>query len=417
MFNCCKFWLQDCSFPADLNDTNLILIPKKETVERIGDLRPTALRNVLYKILAKVLANRLKVILPSIISENQSAFVPGRNITDNVLMAFEIIHFMRRKNYGSVGKVTFKLDITKAYDRVDWGYLKQHMFQMGFDEKFVKWVLLSVTTVQYTVCFNGNNVGPIHPRKGLRQGDPWSPYLFLLCVEGLSRKLNNAADERKIHGCKISSNAPAITHLLFADDSFLFFKADRREAMAIKEVLKTYEMLSGHAVNFQKLGIFLSANVRRDKQHEVSNILQVHNDLSHGNYLGLPSLIGRSKKAVFSLLKDRVWKRVQGWSQRVLSRGGKTVLVKNVAQSIPTYCMSCFMILKSLCQEIERIMNGYWWSSTSSNNKGIKWLVWDKMGMSKSKGGLGFRNLHGFNLALLGKLCWNFITKPNSLVA
>lgn len=100
IFNCCKSWLTEYKFPANLNDTTLVLIPKKDNVEIMADLRPIALCNVLYKIIAKVLANRLKTILPHIISENQSAFVPGRNITDNVLVAFEMLHFMKKKNRG-----------------------------------------------------------------------------------------------------------------------------------------------------------------------------------------------------------------------------------------------------------------------------------------------------------------------------
>lgn len=168
VFKCCKNWLQDFSFPAELNDTNLVLIPKKEVAERMTDLRPIALCNVLHKILSKVLANRLKMILPEIISKNQSAFVPGRSITDNVLLAFEMIHHMKQKKSGSVGEITLKLDISKAYDRVSWKYLHQRMICMGFNEKFIRWVMLCVTTVQYDVCFNEKTVGPIQPKRGLR---------------------------------------------------------------------------------------------------------------------------------------------------------------------------------------------------------------------------------------------------------
>lgn len=127
VFGTCKQWLDSCSFPANLNDTNVVLIPKKDNARNMKDLRPIALCNVLYKILAKVLANRLKLILPMLISENQSAFVLGRNITDNVLVAFEIIHHMQGKNRDAEGEVALKLDISKAYDRVDWGYLKARM--------------------------------------------------------------------------------------------------------------------------------------------------------------------------------------------------------------------------------------------------------------------------------------------------
>lgn len=294
VFSCCKNWLQDCSFPAELNDTNLVLIPMKEVVERLTDLRPIALCNVMYKILAKVLAYRLKQILPVIISENQSAFVPGRNITDNVLVAFELIHSMKQKKRGYEGGVALKLDISKAYDRVDWKYLQQRLYAMGFDGKYIKWMMLYVTTVQYAVCFNGRLWGPIHPQRGLRQGNPISPYLFLLSAEGLSKSLTEAVTANAISGWRIFPTAPAISHLLFANDSFLFFKASNEEAARVKALLNEYKFLNGHAMNFQKSGVFFSANVRRDKQMEIAEVLGVYNDLGEGKYLGLPSLIGRS---------------------------------------------------------------------------------------------------------------------------
>lgn len=170
-------------------------------------------------------------------------------------------------------------------------------------------------------------------------------------MEGLSRAITKAEESNDFHGCKVSRTAPSITYLIFADDSFLFFRADRCEARKIKEILNLYESYSGQAVNYQKSGIFFSSNVRMDKQQEISNVLGVYTDLITSNYLGLPSLVGRSKKSVFKFLKDRVWRRIQGWNAKLLSRAGKAVLIKNVASSIPSYCMSCFLIPKSLSQE------------------------------------------------------------------
>lgn len=250
VFACCKQWLDNCSFPASLNDTNVVLIPKKENAKCLKDLRPIALCNVLYKILAKVLANSLQLVLPSLISENQSAFVPGRSITDNMLVAFEVIHHMQRKNSVGEGEVALKLDISKAYDRVDWDFLKARMKGMGFEKKWIDWIMLCVRTVSYEFCLNGTTVGPIQPSRGLRQGDPLSPYLFLLCVEGLSSDLHQTAVEGSIHGTQVCQMAPIITHLLFADKSFLFFRANLLEATTIKSLLHNYEMLSGKSVNF-----------------------------------------------------------------------------------------------------------------------------------------------------------------------
>lgn len=142
VFKCCQQWLVEGKLHAGVNDTTIVLIPKRENVDDPKDLRPIALCNVLYKIVAIVLANRLQKISPKVISEEQSAFVPGRNITDNVLVAFELLHHMKRKNNGQDGMVALKLDISKAYDRVSWNYLRCRMATMCFSEKWIKWVIL-----------------------------------------------------------------------------------------------------------------------------------------------------------------------------------------------------------------------------------------------------------------------------------
>lgn len=221
-----------------------------------------------------------------------------------------------------------------------------------------------------------------------------------------------------IHGCQISQESPTITHLLFVDDSFLFFRATSKEAMSIKNLIVTYEKCSGQSVNFQKSGVYFSANVNATQQREISQILEVHNEITNTMYLGLPSLVGRSKRRVFSYLKEKASKKIQGWQAKPMYQGGKTVLIRNVAQAIPSYSMSCFLLPTSLCHELEQMYNNYWWrSGRGDNQKGINWLSWNNMSYAKSKGGLGFRNLHGFNIALLGKHIWNFMQNPNSLVA
>jgi hypothetical protein len=125
--------------------------------------------------------------------------------------------------------------------------------------------------------------------------------------------------------------------------------------------------------------------------------------LGTGKYLGLPSMIGRSRKAIFSFIKDRIWKKINSWSSKCLSKAGREVLIKSVLQSIPTYFMSIFQIPSSLCDEIEKMMNSFWWGHSGSQNKGIHWLSWDKLTIHKNEGGMSFKNLHAFNLSLLGK--------------
>lgn len=155
-----------------------------------------------------------------------------------------------------------------------------------------------------------------------------------------------------------------------------------------------------------------SSNVSTELKVVISDILNVRTSIKENNHLGLPSFMGKSKKSVFNYLKDRVWSKVEGWDKKLLSKASKDIMIKSVVHSIPFYCISCFIILKTLCEEIQRMLNNFWWSSNSREKKGIKWYRWEAMCLTKDKWGMGFKNLHGFNLPLLGKHCWNFISKP-----
>ena len=177
---------------ADINKTYITLVPKINNPSRMTEFRPISLSNVTYKLIAKVLANRLKLILPHIISENQSAFTAGRLITDNVLIAFEMMHYLEHKKEGKDCYMTIKLDMSKAYDRIEWGFIEQVMRKMGFHEKWIGLIMRCITTVSYSVLINGVAHGNIVPSRGLHQGDPLSSYLFLLCADGFSSLINKA---------------------------------------------------------------------------------------------------------------------------------------------------------------------------------------------------------------------------------
>ena len=244
--------LKDGSLLKKINHTHICLIPKVQNPESVKDFRPISLCNVLYKLVAKVLANRLKKILPTIISETQSAFVPGRLITDNILIAFETLHHMKHMKSNQQGYMALKLDMSKAYDRVEWVFLENIMLKLGFTASWVSIVMKCVRTVSYSVLINGEPRGFFHPSRGLRQGDPISPYLFLLCAEGLQALLEKVALSRSIQGLSISRGGPKLTHLFFADDSVLFCRASLRECHAIQEVLRIYERASGQQINQEK---------------------------------------------------------------------------------------------------------------------------------------------------------------------
>jgi hypothetical protein len=201
----------------------IALIPKMKNPKLVTDFRPISLCNVVYKILSKVLANRLKIILPDIISDSQSAFIYGWLIIDNIIAAYETMHTMQTRMWSKTGYMGIKLDMRKAFDRVEWSFLEAVMHKLGFADAWVRLIMNCVKSVSYSVVVNGNVVGNIILSRGIRLGDPISPYLFILCAEAFSSLLHHAHIKGAIYGVPTSKNGPKITHLFFADDSLIFF--------------------------------------------------------------------------------------------------------------------------------------------------------------------------------------------------
>uniref|UniRef100_A0A803PEE1 Reverse transcriptase domain-containing protein n=1 Tax=Cannabis sativa TaxID=3483 RepID=A0A803PEE1_CANSA len=404
--------------PPGCCDANIVLIPKKKRPERMVDLRPIAICNVLYKVITKVMANRMKPFMDEIVADTQSAFISGRLISDNIMVSFEVLHYLKQKRKGKEGYMALKLDMSKAYDRIEWGFLRAMLAKLGFGQSWVNLVLNCVTSACYKVTHGGrDNIGPIVPSRGIRQGDPLSPYIFILCAEGLSALIRKYEDRGWVHGCKVANSAPRISHMLFADDSYLYCKATIAEAVKIQELLHKFEMASGQKVNLNKSSIFYSVNTDIRQRYDINQLLHMIQADENSLYLGLPSTLGRNKSAVLGYLKDRVRKRLQGWEAKILSRAGKEILIKTVAQSLPNYAMSVFLLPVEIGKDIECQMANFWWKTSSRGNKGINWMSWDRMCKHKSVGGMGFRNLRDFNLALLGKQGWRLLSRPNSLVA
>jgi hypothetical protein len=241
--------------PVMINNTFIVLIPKVADPEELGQFRPISLCNVIYKIASKVLANRLKVILPEIISEEQSAFVPGRLITGNIITTYECLHFMKSKRRSELRCCALKLDMKKAYDRVEWSYLKVIMCKLGFHRLWVDKVMRFVTSVSFSVLLNGDRLDSFQPSRRIRQGDPISPCLFLIAAEGLSCLLKSRHESSTLKIIKVAESAPIVNHLFFAYDSLLFFRDNGESARVVKEVLSLYCDASGQQVNIDKCSI------------------------------------------------------------------------------------------------------------------------------------------------------------------
>lgn len=258
--------------------------------------------------------------------------------------------------------------------------------------------------------------GEVRPQRGLRQGDPISPYLYILCSEGLSAMLRRHEEVGLLHGCKIARGAPSVSHLLFADDCYLFFRATRSEASTMKTVLNRYERCSGQAINYRKSSITFSPNTSREDRNWLCTNLEVEEVARPDKYLGMPMFVGKNKRAAFGFLAEKVDHKLQGWVNKDLSKEGKLTLLKSAAQSIPNFWMALFQIPQSICDDIEHTMNSFWWGKGSSC-KGIRWISWEKLSTSKMIGGLGVRSLHNFNISMLAKQGWRLLNNCNPLVS
>lgn len=197
-----------------------------------------------YKIISKILSDRLKCVLDKLICHTQAAFIPGRNINENTIISHEIMHHMRLKK-GKLGLMTLKIDMAKAYDRVEWPLLFKIVKFHGFCDRFIQLISQCVCTSSFSFLINGSPFEMLKPSRGLMQGDPISPALFVIFFDLMARFLQQAEMDRYIHGIKISHSSPPVANLMFADDLTIFCKATMVEAEAVLSSLNKFSSWSG----------------------------------------------------------------------------------------------------------------------------------------------------------------------------
>ena len=188
-----------------LNSTFITLIPKEEDSITPDKFRPIALCNVIYKIISKVIANRLKPLLPLLISPEQSGYVEGRQIMDGILLTHEIIHSLKHSKQAGM---LLKLDLSKAFDKLSWAYIQHMLKAFGFCSMWIHWIMSLITSTHFSILVNGIPSRPFKPSRGIRQGDPLSPFLFVLMAEGLGRHIKHALISHKLRGLSVH-NTPA----------------------------------------------------------------------------------------------------------------------------------------------------------------------------------------------------------------
>ena len=391
--------------PKGTNSTILALVPKKEEVKLMKDYRPISCCNVLYKIISKLLARRLKGILPKCIALNQSAFIKKRLLMENVLLATEIVKDYHKEDISP--RCAMMIDISKAFDSVQWPFLLNTLRAMGLPEKFLKWITLCVTTASFSVQVNGELAGYFQSSRGLRQGCSLSPYLFVICMNVLSKLLDEAAAKGQT-GFHPKCKNIALTHLCFADDLLVFADGSQRSVESILQVFEAFDKMSGLKISLEKSTLFL-AGVGEQKREEILGHFPFASGKLPVRYLGLPLLTKCMTVGDFLPLIEKIRKRIGSWTGRFLSYAGRLQLINSVIMSLVNFWMAAFQLPSGCIREIERICSAFLWSGTDLKSKRVK-VSWKEVCRTKHEGGLGIRSLKEMSVVNILKLIWRILS-------
>ncbi|KAJ9536410.1 hypothetical protein OSB04_un000423 [Centaurea solstitialis] len=396
---------------TELNHTLLCFIPKIPNATRVSDFRPISCCNVLYKVISKIVAERMKPYLSQLIGPDQSAFIPGRRISDNILMAHELVAGYQR-NIGRP-RCAFKIDLRKAYDTVDWRFLLRMLSGLGFHPVFCKWIDQMLNTSSFSIALNGDTFGFFKGARGLRQGDPISPYLFTIVMECFSLILKRCIAEADLFTYHQGCDGMSITHLCFADDLFVFTGGDLASVEVLKLALDRFRRMSGLEPNIGKSDAFF-CNVSDADRAVILNCLPFKPGCFPIRYLGVPLSPVCLRIADFAPLVAKVKMRIHDWKSKFLSFGGRKQLIVSVLQSMQLYWMMIYVLPSGIIHELESCFRDFLWAQGDSS-KGRCKIAWETVCKPVSRGGLGFKRLGIWNRAFIAKHIWDLITRRNSL--
>ncbi|XP_048492374.1 uncharacterized protein LOC125493253 [Beta vulgaris subsp. vulgaris] len=393
-----------------LNTITLCLIPKVEQPIDVSQFRPIACCNVMYKAISKMLCSRLKVVLPSLVDQVQSAFVANRVIMHNIFICQDMLKNYKRKS--APARCTLKVDLKKAYDSLNWEFIRELLIGLNFPERFIHWIMECLTTPSYSLSVNGGLNGFFQGKRGIRQGDPISPLIFVLAMEYFTRlmkKMSHRVEFKFHHRCEQLK----IHHLIFADDLMLFSKGDIQSVVLLVRTLKAFAESSGLEASPEKTAIYFG-NVKEVDQNRILQITGYRKGIFPFRYLGVPITSKRLNKADCDILVDRMLKRIMCWSSRHLSYAARTTLVNAVLMSIHTYWAQNFLLPKCVLLRINQVCRAFLWEGKVVLNKAPP-VAWDWVCKGKKKGGLGVQDCMKWNIAAIGKFVWQIAQKQDLL--
>ena len=396
--------------PASTNSTILALVPKRPGASSISDFRPISLLNTLYKLIARLLVRRIKPMLSDLIVPNQTAFVKDRLIVENTVLAGELVHGYHKKK--GPKRITIKVDIAKAFDTLSWEFLLNCLIGLQLPPQLILWLKACICTPNFTVGYNGRVHGYFKGKRGLRQGDPLSPYLFVIAMNILSLMLNKAAADLKIkyhHKCSKSK----LTHLCFADDLLIFMDGSIDSVQNVLQVLKEFEFRSGLAVSVQKSS-FYASGLSQQEIDAIKASTGMPNGTLPVRYLGVPLCTKKLTIANCEFLIQQVKAKFSSWSVKTLSFAGRLLLIKTVIAGINNFWCSTFILPKACVKRINSLCGLFLWKGKMDAHHSAK-VSWETVTKDKSCGGLGVKDLKTWNKACCIKLIWLLFFQAGSI--
>jgi hypothetical protein len=325
---------------------------------------------------------------------------------DGVLVINELVDSARRQRKQCL---IFKVDFEKAYDSVDWGFLEYMLRRFGFSEVWIGWIRACVFGGNLSVLINGSLTREISIQRGLKQGDPLAPFLFLLVAEGFGGAMKRAGDLGLFKGFDIGGDGPSISHLQYADDTICIGDASVENLWSLKAILRGFERASGLKVNFWKSS-FMGINVDDDFMELASNFLNCMRGGIPFKYLGVPVGASPRRLSTWAPMVEKIRSKLNAWGNRHISFGGRLVLINSVMNSIPIFYMSLMKMPVQVRKKVVRIQRDFLWGGVSGNKK-LSWVKWKVVCREKGKGGLGVRDLEVVNTSLLLKWRWRLVSK------
>ncbi|PKU86876.1 Putative ribonuclease H protein [Dendrobium catenatum] len=380
--------------PSGIKTTAIALIPKFKNAETLADFRPIALCNTFYKIIAKVLAIRIKPIMPILVKDNQSGFIKSRISTDNILLANEIMTYIRKKSGGKY--FCAKLDIRKAFDTVSREFLLARLKQKGFPSLVVSWIKACISDVNFSILINGSLEGYFSTSAGLRQGCPLSPYLFCLVMDAFS----NLLDAGSFKG--ISIDGFILTHLLYADDVLIFGEATTENCNSLTNILSTFAKASGLHVNLDKSSILLPKNLLNPDN--ICRALSIPLISEKFDYLGIPLSFKRLKVSDFLPLIESISKKLSGWKANLLSFAGRLQFLRYTILNSIAYWIRGSIIPKSVFKLLKKMCSKFLFFGDHTAGKKLHMVSWDKCCAPKENGGIGLPSFQALHYATLCSL-------------